>query len=73
MPVSHARTERGSLNGMSMSPEQAQAYQAGRNARERGSGEYDNPLYGIIDEARELRQYWRKGWKSRDTEMGGKR
>lgn len=56
-----------------MTPEQAQAYQAGRNARERGAGEFDNPLYGIIDEARELRQYWRKGWKSRDTEMGGKK
>lgn len=50
-----------------------QAYQAGRNARERGAGEYDNPLYGIISEARELRQYWRKGWKSRDVELGGKK
>lgn len=56
-----------------MTPEQAQAYQAGRNARERGAGEFDGPLFGIIDEARELRQYWRKGWKSRDTEMGGKK
>lgn len=50
-----------------------QAYQAGRNARERGAGEYDNPLYWIISEARELRQYWRKGWKSRDVELGGKK
>ena len=56
-----------------MNTEQSQAYQAGRNARERGAGEYDNPLYGIISEARELRQYWRKGWKSRDVELGGKK
>jgi hypothetical protein len=53
-------------------PEQSQAYQAGRNARERGAVEFDNPKYGIISEARELRQYWRKGWKSRDVELGGK-
>lgn len=56
-----------------MNAEQSQAYQAGRNARERGAGEFDGPRYGIISEARELRHYWRKGWKSRDVELGGKK
>lgn len=53
--------------------QQAQAYQAGRNARERGACEFDNPKYGIIEEASELRKIWRKGWNDRNSEMGGKK
>lgn len=45
-----------------------QAYQAGRNARERGAGEYEGPSYGIHEEAGELRQKWRQGWRDADAE-----
>lgn len=45
-----------------------QAYQAGRNARERGAGEFDNPLYGILPEDSERRKSWRQGWRDADAE-----
>lgn len=51
----------------------AQAYQAGRHARERGAGEFDNPLYGITPESGELRKKWREGWRDEDAQRRNKK
>lgn len=50
-----------------------QAYQAGRHARERGAGELDNPLYGIIPDSVELRKKWREGWRFEDAQRRKKK
>lgn len=45
----------------------AQAYQAGKQARERGAGEFDGPLCGITPEDAERRKEWRRGWREEDA------
>lgn len=46
-----------------------QAYKAGRNARERGKGEFEGPRYGMGEAEAVLRDRWRKGWRDKDAEM----
>lgn len=49
-----------------------QARLAGRQARESGRGMYDGPKYAMGAEGAMLREAWRDGWQSRDSELSRK-
>lgn len=56
------------LDGKS-SAEQARAYEAGRNARERHKDRKEVPLYEMGPGGLALRSAWRRGWDERDSEI----
>lgn len=51
-----------------MNKELDQAYQAGRNARERGATDKEGPKYGILPEDADRRKNWLQGWRDADAE-----